>query len=236
MTNVYSRRWFSTFLETVPPERTELEVAFLERQLPSDRFRRILDLACGSGRHALPLSERGYEVTGVDVDRDALGRARRRAKGRVEFLEADMRDLDELGGGHDAVICMWQSFGYFDAATNERVLGGIVQALRSGGRLILDIYNRRFFEGHQGVRSMERDGIEIEEEKRLRDGRLTVVLRYQEPGAADRFDWEVYTAEEVAAMGRRHGLRLALECCGFEEERPPSDEVPRMQLVLERSL
>ena len=58
----------------------------------------------------------------------------------------DLRELDPLPGGYDAVINMWASFGYFDAAENERVLGSFARRLRHHGRLVLDVYNRAFFE------------------------------------------------------------------------------------------
>ena len=62
--NPYSARWFRVFLDTVSAAQTRVEVAFLSRQLPRPGYARVLDLFCGSGRHALPLAEQGYEVTG----------------------------------------------------------------------------------------------------------------------------------------------------------------------------
>lgn len=243
MSNRYSARWFSTFLDTVPEDRTEAEVAFLRRQLPLARYRRILDLACGPGRHALALAEAGHAVTGVDIEQRALDTARRRAfdagrprsTGRVDFLEADMRDLGAAGGGYDAVICMWQSFGHFDPATNRAVLGEIAGRLRPDGRFVLDLYNRRFFEPRQGVRRAERDGIEIEERKELRDGRLSVRLRYGDSGAVDRFEWQVFTPEQIVSLAGREGFALVLGCSEFDEGRPVSDDRPRMQLVFDRA-
>lgn len=234
LSNEYSARWFSTFLDTVPADRTRAEVAFLRRNLPLERYRRVLDLACGPGRHALSLGDAGYAVTGVDVDPRALDAARERAGGDPEFVEADMRDLGELGEEFDAVICMWQSFGHFDAATNRSVLAEIAGRLRPGGRLVLDLYNRRFFEPRQGVRRIERNGIEIEERKEVRDGRLFVRLRYGDSGAVDRFEWQVFTTDEIVAVAAREGFAPRLTCREFDEARPASEDCPRMQLVFDR--
>ncbi len=66
MDNAFSPTWFSIFLDTMASATTEAEVAFVVRHLPPDRFPRLLDLCCGSGRHALPLHAHGYDVLGVD--------------------------------------------------------------------------------------------------------------------------------------------------------------------------
>ena len=56
-----------------------------------------------------------------------------------------MRNLAALRVQFDAAICMWQSFGYFDEATNAQGLSDIAGLLRAGGRLILDVCHREFF-------------------------------------------------------------------------------------------
>jgi len=69
MANEYTRQWFEVFLETMPGELTRAEVAAIEDRLPRPEFVKVLDICCGPGRHAAALSERGYDVTGIDRDR-----------------------------------------------------------------------------------------------------------------------------------------------------------------------
>ena len=121
--STYSERWRSVFGE-VDPARTERDVDFLVEVLPLPDFRRILDVPCGEGRLVRALGALGYDVLGVDGD-PAVEPA----------LVADLRELDRLPGGFDGVINMWASFGYFDAAENERVLRSLAEGLRPGGRL-----------------------------------------------------------------------------------------------------
>jgi SAM-dependent methyltransferase len=72
---------------------------------------RLLDVACGSGRHAVEFARLGWEVSGVDYSPDLLERAR--ASGaEIEFHEQDMRDLDVPGGPFDAITCLFDSIGY----------------------------------------------------------------------------------------------------------------------------
>ena len=149
--NAYSRGWFELFLDRIPEEQTAAEVAFVARQLPLPAYRSLLDLCCGPGRHALRLAARGYAVTGIDRDEAAIAAACERAGDLpATFRALDLRDLGSLPGRFDAVVSLWQSFGYFDAATNADVLRQAGDRLRPGGRLLLDLYHRDFFARRQG--------------------------------------------------------------------------------------
>jgi SAM-dependent methyltransferase len=234
MVNEYSPVWFETFERTVPDAQTLAEVAFLERWLPLPRFETVLDLCCGAGRHAIALAERGRRVTGVDSSRHALARAARRAPRGVEWIDRDLRSLAALGRTFDAVVCLWQSFGHFDAATNAAVLRAMRDALAPHGRLVLDVYHRDFFERRQGSRRLERDGAHIEETKSMIADRLTVRLAYPD-GRGDAFEWQVFTPDELRALAEANGLRALVACATFDESARPSADVPRMQWVFERA-
>ena len=90
-------------------------------------------------------------MLGIDRDPDVISRARSLQRPpHLIFRVLDMTMLDTLPDVFDAVVCMWQSFGYFGQATNADVLTQICRHLRPGGRVVLDIYNRAFFEQRQG--------------------------------------------------------------------------------------
>jgi SAM-dependent methyltransferase len=154
--------------------------------------------------------------------------------GAVTYVQHDMRRLEELPDTFDGIICLWQSFGYFDAATNVDILRQISAKLRPGGRLVLDIYHRGFFERNQGVHSFERAGQMIGETKRMDGDRLTVMLDYGPDLPADTYAWQLFSPAEIAALSGQCGFRPVLACSGFDEMTPPSADLPRMQLVFER--
>ena len=88
MTNEYTARWFGAFLDTVPDEWTANEVAGITSHLPRPEYSSVLDICCGTRRHAAPLTAAGYRITGVDRDRDAIARARARTPdARFEALD-----------------------------------------------------------------------------------------------------------------------------------------------------
>jgi hypothetical protein len=142
-----------------------------------------------------------------------------------------MRELARIPGRFHGVVSLWQSFGYFDDATNARVLAGMVEKLNPGGRLILDVYHRGFFERHQGERAFQKGGMAVTERKRLSGDRLSVELDYGPGRRPDVFEWQLYTPEQICGLGETLGLRPLVVCAGFDEHVQPSADGPRMQLV-----
>ena len=112
----------------------------------SRRASEILDIACGYGRHAIELVQRGYNVTGLDLSLPLLIRAADEAQRRalsVNFVHADMREM-AFEKQFDGAYSMLTSFGYFDEETNLRVAERIGRALKPGARFLLDIVNRDY--------------------------------------------------------------------------------------------
>lgn len=143
-----SREWFRAFFdreyvaaldEEKPPRQTRVEVDFLLRALGLRPGARILDVACGAGRHAGALARRGYHVVGIDLSPPMLEEARRRFREgpRLRFLRRDMRRL-AFRAEFDAVVSLYTSFGYFTNAENEAALRRMARALAPGGKLLID--------------------------------------------------------------------------------------------------
>jgi 2-polyprenyl-3-methyl-5-hydroxy-6-metoxy-1,4-benzoquinol methylase len=156
--NAYSDTWFQVFLSNPDAEQTGREVDFLKRNLPGEEFVHVLDVCCGYGRHAVPLAAAGYTVLGIDRSRSVIESALSNAgSGGPEFLEWPMERVGELQFRPDAVICMWQSFGYFNSSVNGDILSQFGSMLPPGGRLVMDIYHRGFFEMRLGTRTTRLD-------------------------------------------------------------------------------
>lgn len=110
----------------------------------------ILDLACGPGRHSLPLAQAGFSVTGVDFSDHYLKLAREKAARSgvaARFVKQDMKDLSVFGAGtFNNVISMHTSFGFFRAEEdNAHVIREAARVLAPGGKLIIDVTNRDWF-------------------------------------------------------------------------------------------
>ena len=121
-------------------EDTEEQLAFLQEALAAAEGARLLDLPCGNGRLSLPLSLLGYEVTGVDTCEEYLLEAEKSAKKhktQINYVRGDMRKFSERKK-YDGVICMGNSFGYFDRADSQEFFATVSKNLKSGGRFIID--------------------------------------------------------------------------------------------------
>lgn len=212
---------------------------------------RVLDLACGFGRHAVALAEAGYEVVGVDSSDPLLTMARRRAEDagvarRCRFVLGDYREVrpPDLGGVFDGLLCLFHSLGYGEDADDERVLRTAFEALRPGGRMVLDLTNH--------ARMMEADGRRHWTEYGGEDGRWFVLEHYVFDRHTRRLEGERVLVDPTEGRVARHPfrfrsytpgeIRTRLKDVGFKVlavhgtlDRAPFDaSSPRMVLVCER--
>ena len=132
------------FYEPLFADVTEADVDAIWRLLKLEPDMAVLDLACGHGRIANRLAERGARVTGLDATALFLDRARRDAASRgvdVDYIEGDMRLLPWTDERFDRVVSWFTSFGYFDDTDNRRVLQEAHRVLRPVGRLLIENNN-----------------------------------------------------------------------------------------------
>ena len=124
------------------------EVDFVERELDFDRSKRILDIACGTGRHAIELAKRGYSVTGFDLSEGQLGLAREKAAAAGVSIDFQCRDAAEphFGQEFDAAI-MFCGGAFPLMETDEKnyaIIKHAAAALRPGGKLVMTTLNALF--------------------------------------------------------------------------------------------
>lgn len=107
--------------------------------------RRVLELACGTGRHAFELEKIGYQVTAVDYSADMLKRARENSSlnaSQVVFQQQDMTALSLGEGRFDAAVCLFDSIGYVASDGRvAKVLAGVHRHVRAGGLFVFEFWH-----------------------------------------------------------------------------------------------
>ena len=115
---------------------TEKEVEFLKAIFEKYLVHSVLDIACGTGRHSVPLAEAGFEVVGIDYAEELLQVARTKADlPNLHFIQQDVTNIT-LDQEFDAAICMWSTFGELPY---KAMLKGLKNVLKPKGIFVIDV-------------------------------------------------------------------------------------------------
>ena len=150
------KKWFeelfTNYAETYEKEDftkgTLQEVSFIEKEKKHDKRINILDVGCGTGRHAIELAKRGYKVTGIDLSPSQLKRAAGKAKAagvKVEFLQRDARNFN-FKNKYGLVIMLCEG-GFSLMETDEedyRILENCAESLKKDGKFVFTTLNALF--------------------------------------------------------------------------------------------
>lgn len=198
-------------------EHAESEVQNMLQWLKLPHQSHILDLCCGTGRHALTFANANYRVTGVDLSSILLQVARKSdPNNRVTWIESDMRALPNQSmftEGFDAVVNLFTSFGYFDDDSEQmKVLLQIRRALKSNGQFVIDLMNASYTaENLVPFSRRVEQGAVISEMRQIEKGFVVKKIVIQEANRPPRHYTErvkLYSAEALTAMLNEAGLVL----------------------------
>lgn len=124
------------------------ECDFIEQEFDYNKSLKILDVGCGTGRHSIELSKRGYKMTGIDLSESMLRRARDKAKAdnlEIEFLRYDARNLP-FNGDFDAAIMLCEGgFPLMETDDmNYEILKSVTRSLKFHGKFVFTTLNGLF--------------------------------------------------------------------------------------------
>lgn len=149
-----------------------LRALFAEHGVP--RGGRVLDLACGIGRHSVLLSKMGYRVTGFDISPLFIEKAREYAaseKTDMKFIVGDALDITDLLAEElpfDACVNMFTSHSYYGREGDVRMFSGVAESSAEGALLVVMTINRDFLVRHFASKGSQTAGsITIRETRRL---------------------------------------------------------------------
>lgn len=225
--------WFEDWFDsedylTVYNHRNETDAAKLVKlivettKLPTGS--RVLDAACGAGRHAILLSRVGYDVQGFDLSGNLLKIAEKDAadkKQKIRFTRGDLRSI-HYEEKFDLITNLFTSFGYFESdEENFAFVRNAFDFLNDNGVYVLDYLNKPFLEANL-VPSSERliNGVVIREQRELTGGRINKQITLLKPGTSKVFNESVklYCFEDILEEFSRIGYKFETAFGNYEGE------------------
>ena len=214
-TNNWFASWFDTpYYHILYKDRNYREAQIfmdnLTHYLNLPEHAKVLDLACGKGRHSIYLNQLGFTVLGVDLSENSIEVANKNANETLHFQIHDMREPFEEK--FDAVFNLFTSFGYFDAdEDNLKTLIAIKESLSDYGFAVIDFMNVPFvLDNLIAEETKTVEGIDFHLKRYLKDGFIIKEIDFEDNGEKFHFEEKVraLTLEDFNAMMNEAGIFL----------------------------
>ena len=208
--------WFdSPYYHILYGHRDQSEAEFFLQNLidfyPPKPQAKIIDLACGKGRHSIFLNSLGFEVTGVDLSAQSIAAAKQFENSSLTFTVADLRSL-HVPNTFQYALNLFTSFGYFeDVETNVKVLQNVHALLQSNGILLID-----FFNAHKVVQELvrtetiEREGISFHINRDLVNGKIRKTISFEHQNQTYNYleSVQALTLQDFQSLFEKSGFKL----------------------------
>lgn len=179
--------WFDTpFYHILYKDRDYQEAALfmdkLTQYLNLPEKAKILDLACGKGRHSIYLNQLGYDVTGIDLSENSIAEATKYANDTLKFVVHNM--CEPFPEKFDLVLNLFTSFGYFENEENNlKTLKAIKKDLNENGFGVIDFMNVEYIKAHltpEDTKTVE--GIDFHQKRSVQDGFIVKDIAFEHQG------------------------------------------------------
>ena len=216
MTNEWFYDWFnSPYYHLLYHKRNESEAEYfidnLLLHLPVSPQFKLLDIACGRGRHAVYLHKKGYDVTGIDLSVENIRYAQQFANDTLRFFVHDMRLLT-YSNHFDIALNLFTSFGYFKSDKDHiDTLINFRNALKPGGILVLDYFNsKKVLQKlvHEEVKTME--DIDFHIQKTVSNGKIVKTIAFEHANQEYNFKEMVslFNEDDFVRFFRQSGFEI----------------------------
>lgn len=214
-----TENWFASWFDTPYYHILYKDRDYTEAQLFMDNITnylnlpedaKILDLACGKGRHSIYLNQLGYDVTGADLSENSIAEAKKSENDKLHFVVHDMRET--CVEKYDAILNLFTSFGYFENdEDNLTTLKAIRESLTEYGFAVIDFMNV-----HQVIKNLVPqelktvDGIDFHIKRFEIDGYIYKEIDFEDKDQKFHFTEKVkaLTLEDFESLMEKAGIYL----------------------------
>ncbi len=206
------RKWFqywfnSPYYHILYQQRNDAEAEFfidkLTDYLKPQPKSKVLDIACGKGRHSIYLNKKGFDVTGIDLSEQSIKYAKQFENDYLHFLMHDMRQLFYINY-FDIAINLFTSFGYFDTEYQHvKALKSFRKAIKANGCLVIDYFNtENIIHNLSCNETKEIDEIKFYIGKTVVDGKIIKRIDFEAEGKRYHFEERVqaFTFDDFERM------------------------------------
>ncbi|MFT5916858.1 MAG: SAM-dependent methyltransferase [Flammeovirgaceae bacterium] len=200
---------------------------------------KIMDLACGKGRHSIFLNKLGLDVVGLDLSEQSIAHAQQFENERLCFAVHDMRDIYRLDY-FDFVLNMFTSFGYFQTEVEHiTAIQAVCASLKKGGKFVLDFFNtNKVVDSLVYKNQTKSEGIVFEQKREIIDGSIVKTINFEHED--EKFEFQERVKAFTEADFRRLFKLAQLDCIhvfGDYELNPfDASKSERMIFVVEKSI
>ena len=189
--------WFdSPYYHTLYKNRDEKEAqAFIDnlvQHLQITKGSKLIDIACGKGRHATYFNSLGLDVVGVDLSPNSIASATKNANATLQFSVHDMREVYQENS-FDVVTNLFTSFGYFEENTDEqKAINAMASNLKSEGVLIIDFMNvKKVIANLVASEQKTIDGITFDISRKIKAGHIIKDIQITDGAIKQHFQEKV---------------------------------------------
>lgn len=231
-------RWFdSPYYHILYKDRNDEEAEFfldnLLNHLRIPKGAKILDLACGRGRHSIHLNKMGYDVTGLDLSPQNIEFAYRYSNDHLRFFVQDMRKVFKVNE-FDLVLNLFTSFGYFgNPVEDEKVVNSVYSMLKKDGIFVLDYLNVNKLDFDDMTYEKEVDGVQFNIRKYLVNDKIVKEIFIKDADREYQFSEYVsaITPERFYTMFKNAGFRYIHVFGSYELDEYTTERCPRFIII-----
>ena len=219
-------------------EEAELLIDNLSSYLKPAPNSRILDIACGRGRHAIYLNKKGYDVTGIDLSEQNIRFAKQFEQKYLHFFVHDMRKLSFINY-FDISLNLFTSFGYFETEKDHvNALKSFCKGLKPDGTLVIDYFNTIKILRNLTQKEIKTvDGIEFQLNKFVSDGKIIKHINFEHRNKDYAFEERVqaFTLADFERMTEKSGLRIEKTFGSYSLQDYEENKSDRLILVCKKA-
>jgi SAM-dependent methyltransferase len=216
MPKKWFQNWFSSpYYHILYQQRNDAEAEFFIDNLCSylkpGLNSRLLDIACGRGRHSVYLNKKGYDVTGIDLSFSNIRFAQQFESEKLHFYVHDMRFLFYINY-FDIAFNLFTSFGYFENDKEHvNALKTFRKSLKKDGILVLDYFNSEKIKRNLTQQEVKHaDGIDFYISKKVTGGNIVKSISFEHKNKDFSFKEEVkaFTFDDFERMFHKSGFKI----------------------------